>query len=235
MFSQRGMAMLAGPLTAIVLGLTGCAGGADTSHGETAGPDSSHSRAADEQAVRDTFERFQAAFREQDGDAVVELVTTGTIGYYDELAELTATGGPEEIGARSMTDRMNIALLRHRLGAERVAQMDGRTLLSFAVREGFIDKSSVEGVELGEITFSGSTAVGTGTSPDQQAGLELAPRNFAKEDGQWRVDLLPAIEATDKALVETAKKHNMTEDAVILKLVSVATGTRIDESIFARP
>ncbi len=235
MFSQRGVVTVMAPLVALVLGLSGCSGGSDTPRGEAAQAGGSQSLAADEQAVRDTFERYRAALRKQDGEAVAALVTAGTRGYYDELARLTATAGPEEIGTRSVTERMNVALLRHQLAPERAAGMDGRALLGFAVQRGLVDKSSAGDVQLGEITVTGDTAVVSVTSPGKRNGPELAPRTFVKEAGEWRVDLLPVIEATDKSLAELAKKHNMTEDAVIFKLVSAATGTPVDASVFARP
>ncbi len=235
MFSHRGVVTVMAPLVAVVLGLSGCSDGSDTPRGEAAQAGSSQVRTADEQAVRDTFERYRAALRKQDGEAVAALVTTGTRGYYDELARLTATGGPEEIGARGVTERMNVALLRHQLAPEKAAGMDGGALLDFAVRKGLVDKSAAGGLELGEITVTGDTAVASVTFPGKRNGPELAPRTFVKEAGEWRVDLLPAIEANDKSIAELAKKHGMTEDAVIFKLVSAATGTPVDASVFARP
>ncbi|CAM3026769.1 hypothetical protein SAXI111661_14905 [Saccharomonospora xinjiangensis] len=234
MFSQRGVVTVVAPLVAVVLGLSGCSGSSGTPSGEAAPAGSSQSRAADEQAIRDTFERYRTALREQDGESVTSLVTAGTLDYYGELAGLTATGGPEEIGARGMTDRMNVAMLRHRLGAGKAEGMDGKALLIFAAKGGLVDKSAVEDFSLGEITVRGDTAVAA-VSPSHRDGPQLPPRTFARESGQWRVDLLPMIENTDKTLAQLAEKYKLTEDEVIFKLVSAATGKQVGQSIFARP
>ncbi|OQO92409.1 hypothetical protein B1813_09410 [Saccharomonospora piscinae] len=185
----------------------------------------------DDAAVRESFDRYLTTLRDTDGEAAARLVTSTTIRHYGELATLAATGGPGEIGRRSLIDRLNIALVRHHLATEQLEAMDGPALFVVAVERGLIDKAQVETLTLGEITVSGDRAV---AAAEDEGGKGTA-LSFARERGTWRLDLMPLIETSDRIMTELAARHGVSEDELVFRLASTATGTTVDESVFAKP
>ncbi|MGH3586195.1 MAG: hypothetical protein ACRDQ0_07700, partial [Pseudonocardia sp.] len=55
----------------------------------------------DETAVCAAFAAYRKALVDRNALAALALVPDSTIEYYDSLAKVAGTGGPEEIGARS--------------------------------------------------------------------------------------------------------------------------------------
>lgn len=185
-----------------------------------------------EPAVRATFESYGQALLDRNGSAAAALVTTDTIEYYGTLATLASTGGPEEIGARSLTDRLSIALLRVRRTPAELAQMDGRRLFEYAVEAGLVDESSVANNQLGSIRVDGERALA-----QVVVGSTPSPFNyeFVREGDRWLFDIVSLIHATDPVLRQAARQAGRPEDELIFQLVESSTGQRVDASIFARP
>jgi hypothetical protein len=188
--------------------------------------------ADDEAAIRDTFEAYRTALLELDGDAVVDLVTYESIGYYGELADLAGTAGPEEIGERAILERTTVALLRVEYPVAELAAYDGAEMLAFSVDEGLVDNGSVVDNELGDVRIVGDQAYAELVVRSVPSGVDF---EFKRLGGEWLFNLIPTIRLGNLAVTQAARESGLDENEFIFDLVEVETGVRVDATIFDRP
>jgi hypothetical protein len=185
-----------------------------------------------EPLVRATFESYVQALRSRDGTAAAALVSSETIDYYGELAALAGTGGPEEIRARSLVDRLTIALLRALRPPAELATLDGRELFVYGVEAGLIDESTVAANDIGAVRVDGDRAYATLVVSGQETPVDY---EFARSGDEWLLDFVPVLERADAGLREIAMQAGQSEDEFIFTAVETVTGRPVDASIFARP
>ncbi|HYH32052.1 MAG TPA: hypothetical protein VD903_16895 [Pseudonocardia sp.] len=240
MIGSRHAAGFAAAALVVTVSAAGCAGGrgaaapappAVTSTSVTAAP-ATPAQADSEQAVRAVFAAYKQALLNRDAPAATARVSDSTIEYYGSLARLAGTGGPEEIGARSLVDRLTIALLRTQRSPADFAAVDGRQLFAYAVDAGLVDSSTVADVELGDVRVAGERAFAQAVIRGRSTPFDY---EFVRADGRWLFDAVPALQAGNSALQVVAQKSGVPEDEFIFRAVESATGQRVDESIFAKP
>lgn len=186
----------------------------------------------EEAAVCAAFADYRKALQDRNAQAALAVVPDSTIEYYDSLARLSGTGGPEEIGARSMIDRMMVAGLRTQYSTADLASMDGQRLFCASVETGRIDSPLPSDAELGTVRIAGDRAYiqivadGTPTPVDFE---------FVHADGVWRFDVVAAHRVVNSVMEDGARQAGLTEDELIFDAVESVTGQQVDESIFARP
>lgn len=221
-------------------GITGCTGDqanpvsapeAATAPAATGAP-TPPAQQDDESAVCAAFAEYRKALVDRNAPAALALVPDSTIAYYDSIARVAGTGGPEEISTRSMIDRMTIAVLRTQYSTAELATMDGRQLFSAGVETGHIDPSPPTDDELGAVRIAGDRAymqiVADGTPTPVDVELVHA-------DGAWLVDVVALHEVVNTVMEDGARQTGLPENELIFDAVESVTGQRIDESIFARP
>lgn len=186
----------------------------------------------DETAVCAAFAAYRKALVDRNAPAALALVPDSTIEYYDSLAKVAGTGGPEEIGARSMIDRITIAQLRIQYSTADLATMDGQQLFCANVETGRMGSSPPTDAELGTVRIAGDRAylqiVADGTP---------TPVNFefVYVDGAWLLDVVALHEVVNSVMDDGARQTGRSENELIFNAVESVTGKQIDESIFARP
>lgn len=180
-------------------------------------------------AIQETFGKYQHALVDLEGETVVELVTENTIEYFDEIQELALYGTFNEVENRSLTDRMQIVTLRHRVPVSTLQKKSPSELLAYCVETGLFGKGAAA-LEIGEIRLQDGNAAVASTLMNGQP-LPVQPR-FVEEEGVWKLDMVSIISAADDALRAMAEQKAITQDDLILSMVSRSSGMDVGSEIW---
>jgi hypothetical protein len=181
-------------------------------------------------AVNDAFEQYKSAVLANEGHVAAQVVNEATIAYFEEITQLAVCGSSSEVAARSAIDRMQIAIMRHRIPAKQLVNMSGRESFVYAVDHGWVGKNTIELIELGgmkvsedvveaSIVLNGKTLPGAGF-------------RFVKEDGSWKFDLVPVLASGESSLRRLAETRGVPENDLILQLLEAVSGVRPGSQIW---
>jgi hypothetical protein len=192
----------------------------------------STAQAADIEAITATFEQYRSHLLARNGAAVWDVVSPGTVDYYNELARLVATAGPEELAGKSLVDRFTVARFRVDLPADQLAAMDGRAVLAHGVDQGYIDQSSVANSELGDIRIDDDRAFAPLVTGSQRSPVDF---EFVRVGQDWKFDLAATMPHANAEFSKMARESGQTEDEFIFEMLEILSGERVDASIYNRP
>lgn len=150
-----------------------------------------------EEAIREAFAGYREAVLAEDGDSAYSFVNARTRTEYDRFVRLANNATAEETRGLGLMDAMQVVILRHVAGSPSVRTMSGRDFFVFAVDNGYISRSSVEKMGLGEIIVTGDTAKAIGTLDDRPTKITL---DFSREESGWKVDIMSAAAPGEAAL-----------------------------------
>ena len=200
---------------------------------QTPTPDASPSVGADAEAeVVDAFASYRTALIDRDGRRVAELVADPTAAYYGEMADLALSARRADLQRRRILDKLTALYLRHLVPPGRLAEMDGREVIAFAVAGGLINDSSVETVEPIDVEVDGATAL-----MDIEIDGEMAPFSltFRREDAGWRIDLSELGDLSEFAFRDQMNQAGLNEDKYLMTLIESIAGSRPTRSIWTPP
>jgi hypothetical protein len=187
---------------------------------------------ADERAVRAAFQAYKAAVLDQQGTHAADRVTSGTLDAFERYRELALTGDRDTLQALPVTDRLQVLSIRHRVPTGQLRAMNGRAVFIYAVDRGWIGRESIERTHVGQVRVQGGIAT---------AGIRIGradtPVNFEfqREEGQWRLDLMPVIRMSEALFTQMAEQHGISENQLLMKLLGAVSGEPVDESIWDAP
>jgi hypothetical protein len=187
---------------------------------------------ADEQAVRDTFHGYKAAILDQQGVQAADRVSTGTLDAYQRYRELALSGNRATLQALPITEQLQVLIIRHRIPIAQLHAMNGRAVFIYAVDRGWIGRESVERTSIGPVQVDGDTAIARMRLGQAEAPLDF---EFLRQQGQWRFDLMPVIAMAESVFAQMARQYGLSEDQLVLNLVSAVSGIRAEESLWDAP
>jgi hypothetical protein len=195
-------------------------------------PDAESTAAAEKEAtdVLQAFAACQSALLAEDGLAALNLVDMKTVQWYQDALDHALTMPRSELDRLTFSHKYIILRLRHELSQAELEASSGEEIFVRAVNRGWIDRASVENVELGQVQVQGGEA---------WISLQLAPEQPAfqlvKEYGQWKVALYKLLPLADSAIEQIVAESGLAEDEFIVLALEAATGLRVDEGIFDGP
>lgn len=163
---------------------------------------------ADIQQAWDTYQEHVIARR---GDKATGLLAKPTIAYYTRMRELILTGTQEQMAKQGVLTRVTVYLMRHLLTAAEMKAMSTQKFIAWTVDKGLVDSSRGK-VQITNIQVDGDKAVAS-----IKAGASVSPPilRFAREDGQWRVDVAEMIRKIEPIMEERLKKSNISEEQLL--------------------
>ena len=182
-------------------------------------------------AIQETFGQYRQAIADQKPDEIPNLVTQSTLDYFSELLDLALYATPSELEQRGLTDRMQVVVLRHRVPMSTLQSKASVDLLKFCVETGLLGKS-VAAVEIGEIRLNGDEAEAQTVLNGQPLSVVL---RFAREDDTWKIDMLSILSAGNEVLRSVAEERGLTEDDLILQMVTRGSGMDVPKDIWQPP
>ncbi len=234
---------------ALVAALSACSGGPDASTGTAAAPgpageeqeggshdDGAAGEATGEQTgeqgdARAAFEAYRDALAAGDGAGAAALVTSSSLSHMGTLQALALHGGPGEIGARPVADRLMIGALRVLTPPAVLEAGAPAELLAGAVEAGLVG-ADVAAATVRRVTVDGS---GDGAVVSVSNGAAPVEVRLVREAEGWRVDLVAALEQAGAALVELARGLGVAEDELVLSLLAASAGRPVGPEVFASP
>jgi hypothetical protein len=191
-----------------------------------------HAQTREQDEVKAAFESYKTAIMNDSGQEAAVLLSASTAAYFEQMRDLALYGSKEEIRRQSTINLMHVLTMRHRVPAERLAEMSGVTLLTFAIDQGWVGKNSVAALKVHRVYIAGSTAVADVASERSAARGQM---RFIREDAGWRLDLLSVIKAGSAVLDQVAKQRGEPREDLVLDLLSATSGRQADSSIWQPP
>ncbi len=182
--------------------------------------------------VQETFRAFKTAILEDDGEAATKLVSQGTIEYFATAQDLALYGTPESREKRSLTDRLQITLLRHRVPLSQLRSLSPEGLFAHAVEHGWVTKRSIGPMDVGVVRLEDGAALAKAAVNAQPSELDL---RFVFEQKSWKLDLLPMLAVGDEKFSALAEQQQLTGEQLILGILGRVTGSEVSSAIFQPP
>lgn len=221
--------------------LVACTGGSDEPAGSQASARPTGSEPKDDETaassdsegeIKATFAAYKEAVLKPDGQAATDVVTSGTLDYYEDMRRLALTGGPQEIGQQSFLNRFIITRARSQIPPAKLQRFNGEDLFAYGIDQEWTSAAATTRQELGAISVSGDTAVAEVAGAG--AGGPLA-YDFRLEDDEWKLDLTILIESVNGVLKAQAQQSGQSENAYLFTLLESITGRRVTKAVWKKP
>lgn len=215
------------PILSVVLACGGQGGSAESSRSVTTSDD--HTAAA-QAAVRAAWDTYQVAVLDGDGAAAVDVLSKGTIDYYDELADAALHADHPALDQMPVLDVVTVLVARYEYPVDKLVGLNGRRFLELAIHDGLIDESTVAGLTFDQVEISGSTARLT-TSDTTQA---LRGVDMRKEGGRWKIHLVTLMREFGRSLDRSAARQGMSPSEAALEFTRMGK-PHAGENLFELP
>ena len=218
------------------LALAACSTESDVSATETGTGSSTSSEAADsaqptdpnpssEAAIEDAFRALQEACTEKDGAVSLALLAAPTRDRWVHIKGLALHADKESLQREGLVTQLHTLVLRASADFETLESLDEVGLIQYALDRNLLGGTLILGNSLREIQVDGDSA--TSRASHEASGKPLEVRySFAREDGAWKVDLVPAYTMADEILHTKLQMPGSTSvEHALFMLVGSATGT----------
>jgi len=188
---------------------------------------------ADSQSVKLGFSNYKQALLAKDGARAASAVSANSLSYYGRMRTLALSGTKPQVQARDGTEQILILGLRVRAPSAILKSGSPADLIAYAVDEGMISPGTVARTELGQVTIEGDLA-------EAELVLDGKPVSggvfrFHHEGTSWKFDLEHASMLARGLFRALAEKRGVSEEALILDLLSRASGRPIGEEVWTPP
>lgn len=186
-------------------------------------------QAAERDDVQMAFDGYKSAILTMDGARAAELVSERTIEEYQNYVDWARSADRKTLESLSLINRFQVIILRHRIPARELGELNGRTAFIYAVDRDWIGKNGVIRTTLGAI----DTSDGRATAEVLIGGQKTPNRfQFIKEQKQWRFDLITVMWDANSAFQALAKQQGISEEELIFSLVETVSGKKVPETIW---
>lgn len=171
------------------------------------------------QAVLTAMYEYMLAVYQRDGAAATQRVTRASRDYYARMRDLALTAPEAQVRAASLMDRLSILMLRHRVPAGELRALQGDAVFAYTVDHAWVGASATSSPPErfdADVFGEGDRAL---------IRMEGMNAHFLREDGMWRLNLLPVLEAASAGFAP-APDSGMTEDELVLMVVEMSSGGR---------
>jgi hypothetical protein len=186
----------------------------------------------DQDEVTSVFGAYKTAIMNDRGQEAAALLSQATVSYFEQMRDVALYGSRQELNRLSTMNLLQTLIMRHRVPADRLVEMSGIALLTYAIEQGWIGKNSVAPLKAQRVYVVGDTAVLDVVS---DRGPGKAQMRFRREDLGWRLDLLSVIQAGSDQLDNVAKQRGESREELVMALLSATSGRQVEDSIWQPP
>jgi len=179
--------------------------------------------------VRKSFENYQKAILNENGEEAVKYVDSVTVKYYADMLYLVRTADSAQVETLSILDKLMVFSIRHRTSRENIISFDGKSLLVYAIKSGMIGKNSVSKSLIGEVTIESNLAKGQFVTNGQKTPYFF---NFHKEEGEWKLDITSLFSITTMAFTKMAENSGESQNDFLFSMLELSTGKKPDNNIW---
>lgn len=174
--------------------------------------------------VRKSFENYQKAILNENGEEAVKHVDSVTVKYYSDMLHFVKTADSTQVETLSILDKLMVFSIRHRTSRENIISFDGKSLLVYAINSGMIGKNSVSKSSIGEVTIESNLAKGQFVSNGQKTPYVF---NFHKEEGKWKLDITSLFSITTMAFNKMAEESGKSQNDFLFSLLEISTEKKL--------
>jgi hypothetical protein len=189
----------------------------------------SFSQTADVKAVRESFEKYKAAIMNDKGDEAAGWVDQNTIDYYSSILDKVRNADSAAVDKLGLLDKLMVFSIRHRTSAEEIKTMDGKGLISYAIKNGMVGKNSVANNSIGDVTISGKKAKGQVVIHGEKVPMYF---EFNKENEIWKLDLTSIFPVSEKAFRGMVDESGETENEFFFRILKMLTNKEVSSDIW---
>jgi len=184
-------------------------------------------------AVHKGFASYKSALLAKDGSAAAAAVSANSLAFYDRMRTLALAGTKAEVQALDGIEQVLVLNLRVRAPRALLRSGSAEALIAHAVDEGMISPGMVARTELNEIELRGAEAEATLLLD----GHPIAGGGFLfhRERDLWKFDLEHASLLARGTLRQLAEQRGVTQDALILELLSRSSGRPVGPEVWEPP
>ena len=188
--------------------------------------------AASKTDPQSVFLAYKQAVLGDRGAAAAGLVTKSTIAYFGDMQRLALYADAAAVRKQSLVNQFQILTFRHRIAPAELKRLSPRELFELAVDRGWVGKNALGALGPGEVSITGDTATVEILGDGEPTGFS---HRFHRENGQWKLDLVPALALGNEAFKVIAQQQGITEEAMILMLLESVSGKPVPKSIWTPP
>lgn len=174
---------------------------------------------------KDVFDAYRKAILEAKGPEALELLAKQTIDYYQRALDYALKSDEATVKGLMLLDRLLIFQVRARIGHEELKKMDGKALLSYSIKNGWIGRDSVE--RLTDCTVRDGANENEKDLVVDANGRKVMMFKFYKEDGKWKLDLMANAAMVNLLFKHMAKEAEMEEDDFALSVLEGLAGRKV--------
>lgn len=186
-------------------------------------------QAQDDKQVQKTFKAYKSAILNGNGKEAASYVDSHTINYYARMLDITRHADSAQVDTMSILDKIIILTLRAKVKKEQLHEMDGKSLIVYAINTGMIGKNTVNNFAIDHISVNKNFAQAQMMAQGQPIPMYM---HFYKENGQWRVDLTSLFKTFSEAMAQLIEESGQTENEFLVKMLEASTGKTLDRKLW---
>ncbi len=186
-------------------------------------------KATDAELIKECYSKYQEGLLQGKGTNVMGQVSKVSLDYYSEILRYAKGADSTAIVQSALTEKFTILLARQKIDSEMLVNMSDESFFIYVVEQGMIGKSSVDGLELGDVFVDGNTAKGAIIIKGVPQKYQF---NFMKEGEDWKIDLINLMTISSDGLRAQISESPISEDEYILKTVEIATRKKRKEDLW---
>lgn len=186
----------------------------------------------DDAAVRKVFDAYKSAVLNGEGAAAANLLSAATVDYYVVMRDRALYAAEQEIRELEGMDMLMVLRLRDAIAADRLRQMTGYDLVTYAVAEGWVGKESVESLSITAVKVDGDTAV---VDVLTEHGPYAGGLRFRREADAWKLDLLQVMQVGNAAFDQLARQQGVKREDFAFSLLEKLNGKPVNPAIWQPP
>ena len=185
----------------------------------------------DQQSARQTFNAYKYALLNDLGPEAADLIGEKTLRHYDQLRQLALTADANDLKDLPSFNRLLVLAIRHNVAAPQLRKMQGKEIFAYGVKNQWVAKESVAPFELGTVNVYGNYA----SAEILQRGNAIPwSIEFRKENGAWRINLLPLLERVSRERSAWLNTYQ-DENKAIVAIIEQMSGRKVDAAIWTPP
>ena len=185
----------------------------------------------DVEQVTRVFVQYQAALINEKGEEVVKYLDNQSLNYFKNLLMHIRAADSLAIESLSLSDKMNVLMIRHLPSKKEILSFTPKTLAVFSFKHGFGNKEELIGASLGKIKFIDSFAQAPLLRNNKKTGTTYY---FTRLKDLWYINILPLLKESDKEFEELITSTDRTENELILGLLELMSDKKISPDIWKR-
>lgn len=184
---------------------------------------------SDAEAVQKAFDAYKTAVLSKDGAVASAHVAQQTLDEYQKYVDWALHADRKELQSLSTINKMQVLIMKHRLPHEKWKGLTGEKAFIYAVDHDWIGKEGVISTTIGNVQVSGTRATAAAMSDQKSTPIRF---HFIREDGSWKLDLVPILRTADLAIKDQIKQSGVSEDEYIFRILETLSGRKVADSIW---